>query len=108
MTAQRKRIFSNNISSNLTEIAQIVCELRFLDTISQNIHGVNITFGVTPFGPEETLVGRWYVIILSRSIADDTAIRNAWIANLNNISLANDALESSEFVWGAGTIVCSD
>ncbi len=108
MNTQRKRILSFNVTSNLTGIAATTTSMPFDDDASVNVHGVNITMGVTPFGPDETLIGRWYVVILPNSIESDVALRNAWISNLNTTALANVALDSSEFIWGAGTILCSD
>jgi len=108
MTLQRKRIQSARFSSSATEAAAIVLQVPFRDAPSVNVHGLNVTMGATPFGPDETLIGRWYVLILPSSIDLDVAIRNAWIANLDTIAEANVHLNATEFVWGAGTILCGE
>ena len=64
-----------------------------------------MTMGVSPRGPDETLVGRWYVVVLPRSVVEDSAVRNLWIAQLNLITTANDVLKNSEFVWGSGSFI---
>ena len=105
---ERKRIASARGVSNQTELAFLVTTMEFDAAQAVNIHGLNVTMGMTPVGPDESLVGRWYVVLLSNSIASDATLRNAWIANLNTVDLANVALSSSEFVWGAGSIVCAE
>jgi len=108
MNVQRKRIQSARFSSTATETAARILSMPFRDAPSVNIHGVNISMGVTPFGPDETLLGRWYVVLLPSSIALDTSILNDWIANLDTITSANTKLNASEFVWGAGSFVCGE
>ena len=108
MNAQRKRIRTARVTIGQTEQAQICTTMPFDDTNATNIHGVNITMGVSPEGPDETLVGRWYVVLFPPSVASDTTIRDAWIQNLNLITDANDHLDSTQWVWGAGTIVCAE
>ena len=108
MTTQRKRIHSAVNETAVVEVALPIGQIEFTDAPSVNVHGINITMGITPFGPDETFLGRWYVCMLPHSIYHDIDIRNAWFQNLNTIGSANDALVSSDFVWGAGSILCSD
>jgi len=108
MQAQRKRIFHARVVQNVTEIATIVGVTTFDADNAVNVHGVNISIGMSPFGPDETLVGRWYVLMLPRSVNNDAALRAAWIANLNTIALANTHLNGTDMVWGAGSIVCAE
>ena len=108
MTAQRKRIRHGQLSFNDTESAHTIVSQSFDDIASGNLHGLNISMGVSPFGPEETFVGRWYVVLMPHSVNSDATIRNAWIAHLDTIAEANIALATTEFVWGAGSILCSD
>ncbi len=108
MNPQNKRIESFRVSSNQTQLAVFVIKAVFEDAPSVNIHGVNVTLGMSPFGPDETLVGRWYVVVLPPSVAKDAAIQNAWIANLNTTALANVQLKNTEYVWGAGSFVAGE
>ena len=108
MTAQRKRIAHGKQAIVATEAALIVKSMSFTDAPAANIHGVNISMGATPFGPDETMIGRWYVVLLPPSLARDVALRNAWIGELNTITEANVHLESTEFVWGAGSFICAE
>jgi len=108
MNAQRKRIQSSRQAPNTTENAITIVAMDFDDDAVVNVHGVNVSIGMTPQGPDETLIGRWYVVMLPASIVHDSTVLNAWIANLNTVTLANLALASSEFVWGAGSIVCGE
>jgi len=108
MQTQRKRIASGRQDNPVTEIAINVVQM-ILDTEgSVNLHGLNVTMGVSPRGPDETLVGRWYVAVVPKSVAEDSTIRNAWIAQMNTITSANAVLDSSEFIWGAGSFVCAE
>jgi len=108
MNVQRKTIISGLQSLSATEIALEILTKRFDDAPSVNIHGLQITMGMSPFGPDETLIGRWYVILLPPSVAKDATIRAEWIENLNTISSSNEHLDASEFVWGAGSILCAE
>ena len=108
MTPQRKRIFSGRQDVNVTEVALQTAIVTIDSGPAVNIHGLNVTMGVSPAGPDETLVGRWYVVLLPPSVGSDQNIRDAWFANLNTISSANDTLANSEFIWGAGSIVCGE
>jgi len=108
MNPQRKRISSSRQSVNQTEEAITVVNLSFDDAPAVNVHGVNITLGVSPFGPDETLVGRWYVAVLPPSIENDATILSAWLDNLNTISLANAFLATADYIWGAGSIVVGE
>ena len=108
MNVQRKRIQTGRTDNNVTEIPILTTNMSFDDAQAVNVHGVNITMGVTPAGPDETLVGRWYVAMLPSAVAGDTAVRSAWLANFNTITTANDFLDSSEYIWGTGSIVCGE
>ena len=108
MTPQNKTIVSARKDVNVTEIASTNATHTFDGASSVNIHGLNVTIGVSPRGPDETLVGRWYVVLLPKSVASEQAIRNAWIEELNTIAGANEHLTNSEFVWGAGSIVSGE
>jgi len=108
MNPQTKIIQSNRIDVAVTEIFVPIASVLFDDAPAVNIHGVNITLGATPFGPDESFIGRWYVYLLPPSVAEDLTVRNAWIANLNTIALANVALDNSQFIWGGGSIVCGE
>jgi len=108
MNVQRKRIQHGRFDVNNVELALFVANVLFDDTQAVNVHGVNITMACSPRGPDETLVGRWYVVMMPDAIAGDVNVRNAWLANLNNISDANDALQTVDYVWGAGSIVCGE
>ena len=108
MTTQNKIIKASRITLNTTEDASTCLSITFDTMQSQNIHGMTVTMGVSPNGPDETLVGRWYVLLLPHSIEDDPTVRNAWIDNLDTITAQNNALEGTEFVWGAGTIMCAE
>ena len=105
---QRKIIKASRQTSNQTELAVNFNTITFDSSDAVNVHGVNISIGVSPAGPDETLVGRWYVIVMPPSIAGDATTLNAWVDQLDTIALANTHLESSEFVWGAGTIMCAE
>ncbi len=105
---QRKRIVSATSSTAVTGVALIVGSVPYDDAPAVNVHGLRVTLGVSPFGPDETLLGRWYVVNLPPSINSDVALRNAWLANLNTVALANPFLESTEFVWGSGGILCAE
>lgn len=108
MNTQRKRIKHNIFTSNVTENAQLVVTMPFTDSASVNIHGLNVSMGMSPFGPDETAIGRWYVILLPASIANNTALRAEWVDNLNTTALANTFLASAgKEIWGAGQFICS-
>ena len=108
MKSQRKPIAYGRNSSVNTELTSVVLAENFIDGPLQNVHGLQCTMSASPFGPDETMVGRWYVVLLPASIANDTDLRQAWISRLDTLSSANDALSSSEFVWGAGSFICAE
>ena len=108
MNVQRKRIRSSRVGSAQTELAVVLNQLDFDDSVAVNIHGLQIDIGMTPFGPDETLLGRWYVVVLPNSIVHDGAVFGQWLINLNTIGSANEALTSSEFVWGSGSFTCAE
>ena len=108
MTPQRKRILCQRVSTTAIELTTTIVKMDFVDAPAVNIHGVNITMGWSPFGPDETLVGRWYVLNLPPSIAGGVTLLNQWLANLATISLANDFTDSNEFIWGSGSVVCAE
>jgi len=108
MNIQRKRIKSDRISLSVTESAAVVNNIVFTDAPAVNIHGVHIDIAMTPFGPDETLVGRWYVACLPQSIANDPGLLADWVTSLNTITDANGQLKSSEFIWGSGQFICAE
>ena len=108
MNVQRKRIKTARQQFSATETAVIVVSQEFEDGPAVNIHGLRVDFSCSPFGPEETLLGRWYVVLLPHSVNQDTTLRNQWIANLDTTGAANGALDSAKFVWGAGSFIASD
>ena len=108
MNPQNKRIFSGRIDVALTATAFNVAAILLDKADAVNVHGVNITMGATPFGPDESFVGRWYVAMLPPSIVSDAATLATWIANLDTIAAANSFLESTDLIWGAGSIVCAE
>ena len=105
MNVQRKRITQVNISTTELEVATVVAGMVFQDSAAVNVHGVNITLGVTAGGDDEIALGRWYVVALPRSIVSDGATFNTWISLLNTITSVNNSFESTEFIWGAGSFV---
>ena len=108
MNAQRKQIQSSRQFVGVTETALIIVNIQFDSSNAGNVHGLNVSMGASPAGPDETMVGRWYLAILPRSIYEDVTTRNQWISQLDTIALANAALLSSEFIWGAGSFVCGE
>ena len=108
MTSQNKVIQSARLDVNVTEVATINSIRVFEESSGINMHGLIVTMGASPAGPDETLVGRWYVALLPKSLSDDIALRNAWLAQLNTIALANGVLDRAEFILGAGSIVCAE
>ena len=108
MNVQRKRISTGKTGSSITEDATIVIQFNFNDAPSVNVHGLHVDISMTPFGPDESLEGRWYVVALPQSIVHDATVLTAWVDNLNTIASANTALQSSEFVWGSGAFICAE
>jgi len=108
MTDQRKRIKSaHDGQTGLFSVKRIV-DMGINDVNKVNIHGLHITMGCAPVDPEEVFLGRWYVVLLPNSIAHTAATESAWLAELSTVSLANNHLSASSFVWGSGSIICSD
>ncbi len=108
MNVQRKRIAQLRITSVSTALATVIVSIDFDDGQAVNVHGLNVSMGASPNGPDETFVGRWYVVNLPPSIVSDSSLLSDWIANLNTLTGANTALDTAEFVWGAGTIMCAE
>jgi len=109
MTVQRKRIKTANFSSSTLEIAVPVVSMVFDASQGVNVHGLRCTMGMSPFGPDETLLGRWYVVLLPASIAADVTLRNEWISNLNTQTSANTFLDTApQEVWGAEQVLCAE
>ncbi len=108
MRVQNKTIVSGFISSFTTGSATTLVTHAFSDETAVNVHGMTITQGCSPFGPDETLVGRWYLVNLPPSVAEDSTVRNAWQDQLNTIGSANSTLDNAQFIWASGTVVCSD
>jgi len=109
MTVQRKRIKTANFSSSTLEVAVPVVSMVFDASQGVNIHGLRCTIGFSPFGPDETLLGRWYVVLLPASIAQDVTLRNEWISNLNTQTTANTFLDTTPIeVWGADQVLCAE
>ena len=108
MNTQRKRYSVNTLDSSALKDALIINDMDFTDAPAVNIHGVNISIGVALTDPEEIMRGRWYVVMLPRSVAQDTTVRNTWIQELDSFSNAINQLDGSTFVWGSGSFVCSD
>ena len=106
-TIQRKRYHADQVDSSALNSTQIVEAMEFVDAPAVNIHGVNISLGVAPTDPDETMRGRWYVVVLPRSVAQDSTIRTAWIGELDTQSDAKQALDGSNMVWGSGSFVAS-
>jgi len=107
MNVQRKKIHSGQIDPITLLEALTVDSMGFGATGAVNIHGVNITLGVSPGGDDEIMRGRWYVVLLPQSIENNSTVRNEWIDQLDNHSSANSALSSSEFVWASGSFACA-
>jgi len=105
---QRKTIVYNKFTLTTTGLAFSAIEERFESSDAVNVHGLRASITAAPFGPDEHLIGRWYVVMLPPSVAADIAIFNAWKANLATPALANAFTESSELIWGSGIIHCSD
>jgi len=102
MNAQRKRYVVGSLDSFNLKDAQTVVSLEFNDSNAVNVHGVNISLGVVPAADDEIMRGRWYVVALPRSIAEDATIRGQWIGQLDNFNSAQDAIDGSSMVWGSG------
>jgi len=106
--AQRKIIKYNKVTSTTNGLAFTVLEQRFDSSDAVNVHGMRCSMTASPFGPDETLIGRWYVCMLPPSIISDILVFNAWKDNLGSFADANDFTESSELIWGSGPIQCTD
>jgi len=108
MNVQQKQLVTSRIVSSAVGEATIVVFKNFLDAPAVNVHGLTVTFGVTPAGPDESFLGRWYLCNLPHSIVDDTGILNDWIDNLDDLTTTNNHLESTTMVWGAGSFTCAE
>ena len=107
MNTQRKRIRSGQIDSvNLLEAISVI-GMEFSDSAAVNVHGVNITLGISPGGDDEIMRGRWYVVVLPKSIEANSSLRNDWIDQLNSHAQANDAFDSTSMIWGSGSFACA-
>ncbi len=108
MKPQRKTIIAGRQQTNQTETAIAAVSLQFDDQDAINIHGLNVTGGASPFGPDETIVGRWYVVLMNPAMAESTIMRNQYITNLDTIASANQQLDSTDTCWGSGTFVAHE
>ena len=108
MNVQRKRIKTTRVGSSITELATDAGQIVFTDAPAVNLHGVHIDIGMSPFGPDESLEGRWYVAIIPKTIASDAGLFVDWLAKYNTVSEANTFLNSSEFIWGSGAFICAE
>jgi len=109
MTSQRKRIAFNQAGSNQISTPIITASMQFDDAASMNVHGVNVSIGIYPLGgadPGEGMKGRWYVVMLPKSIVSDPDVLNPWIANLGTTALIDAHFESAPMVWGSGAFAC--
>jgi len=108
MQAQNKTIVvGRQFVSNIEDMIPIV-SYTFDEAASFNIHGLRVTIGASPAGPDETMVGRWYLVLLPNSVAEDSTTFNAWTTQLDTIAKANVALEHAEFIWGSGSFVIGE
>jgi len=106
---QRKRIAFNQAGSNQISSPIITASMQFSDAASMNVHGLNISIGVYPLGgadPGESMKGRWYVVMLPKSIVSDPSVLDPWIANLGTSALLDAHFESAPLVWGSGAFAC--
>ena len=108
MNTQRKIIRSGIEGSISLADVRTISSFLFDSAPAVNVHGLNVTLGIAPVDPEEVMRARWFIVALPNSIVHDSTVFAAWIDNLKFITPANDALEGSEFVWGSGSVVCSD
>ena len=108
MRTQRKRYGANRGGSITLGQATTILDMVFNDAPVVNIHGVNISVGVAPVDPEEVMRGRIYVAALSRSVAEDSTVRNTWADQLDSEVDATTALDGSSLIWGSVSFVASD
>jgi len=80
----------------------------FEDAPAVNIHGLHVTMGAYPANEGENMRGRWYVVMLPRSVAENSTTRAEWISQLDSRATTNNALEGSSFVWGSGVFVATN
>ena len=108
MNPQRKFVALGRSQQNVTEQVVLVIQKGFDDAPAVNVHGLNVQICATPFGPDETLLGRWYVLNLPHSMIEDVTLRNNYIANFDTIGEANAIMTTTEFVWGCGQFICAE
>ena len=108
MTPQRKVIKCNSTTFALTAQHLVVLQHDFDNSSAMNMHGFRMSHGATPFGPDESMLGRWYVALLPASISHDAVVLLDWLSNFNGINPANDATESSKFILASGSFTCAE
>ena len=101
MNVQRKRLNHGTVDSTALFSPQVVASIQFIDAPKVNIHGVNVTIGAMPVGADETMRGRFYVVVLPKSIVSDATTFGTWIQNLGTSGSISDHIDGSSMVWGS-------
>ena len=108
MTAQRKVIRTNRIAFALTSQHIVLLDKTFDNSSSMNMHGLRVSMGATPAGPDESMLGRWYLALVPNTVAHDPVVLLDWLTNFNGVSVANDATESAQFILASGAFTCAE